>query len=186
MANARRFEIFLVAPPGLEDVLCAEVGAKGFNSPKAVPGGVTIRGGRPEVWRANLWVRGAGRVLAVLASFRAQHLDELKREARKVAWGEVLRPDVAFRVEATCTKSRIYHSGAAAERIETAIREALGPPPSPNAQVIVRARIEHDLCTLSVDTSGEPLHKRGHKAAVAKAPIRETLASLLLSQCGYD
>jgi putative N6-adenine-specific DNA methylase len=186
MSKDGRFGIFLATAPGLEDVLCAEVRAKGFNSAKAVPGGVTIRGGWPEVWRANLWVRGAGRVLAVLASFRAPHLEELKREARKVAWGEVLRPDVAFRVEATCAKSRIYHSGAAAERIETAIRDALGAPSSPNAQVLVRARIEHDLCTLSVDTSGEPLHKRGHKAAVAKAPMRETLASLLLSQCGYD
>jgi putative N6-adenine-specific DNA methylase len=93
---------------------------------------------------------------------------------------------VAFRVEATCAKSRIYHSGAAAERVETAIREALGAPPSPNAQVLVRARIEHDLCTLSVDTSGEPLHKRGYKVAVARAPMRETLASLLLRQCGYE
>jgi putative N6-adenine-specific DNA methylase len=185
MSRDGRFEIFLAAPPGLEETLCAEVRAKGFNSPKAVAGGVTIRGGWPEVWRANLWVRGAGRVLAVLASFRAEHLDELRREARKVPWGQVLRPDVAFRVEATCAKSRIYHSGAAAERVEAAIRETLGAPPSPNALVLVRARIEHDVCTLSVDTSGEPLHKRGYKSAVAKAPMRETMASLFLAQCGF-
>ncbi len=182
----RRFEIFLAAPPGLEDVLCAEVRSKGFNSPRAVPGGVTIKGAWPEVWRANLWVRGAGRVLAVLASFRVLHLAELAALARKVPWGEVLRRDVPFRVEATCTKSRIYHSGAAAERIEAAIRDALGAPSAPEAGVLVRARIEHDTCTLSVDTSGEPLHKRGAKAAVGKAPMRETMASLLLMQCGFS
>ena len=173
-------------------MLCAEVRSKGFNSPRAVPGGISVRGGWPEVWRANLWVRGAGRVLAVLASFRALHLAELKTQARKVPWAEVLRPDVPFRVEATCSKSRIYHSGAAAERVETAIREALGAPhppeapPPPDSPILVRARIDHDLCTLSVDTSGEPLHKRGAKAAVGKAPMRETLASLLLRQCGFD
>jgi putative N6-adenine-specific DNA methylase len=192
MTRDGRFEIFLATAPGLEDVLCAEVRSKGFNSPRAVPGGITVRGGWPEVWRANLWVRGAGRVLAVLASFRALHLAELKAHARKVPWSEVLRPDVPFRVEATCSKSRIYHSGAAAERIEAAIREALGAPHPPEAPppadslILVRARIDHDLCTLSVDTSGEPLHKRGAKAAVGKAPLRETLASLLLRQCGFD
>jgi putative N6-adenine-specific DNA methylase len=186
MNKDRRFEIFLATVPGLEEVLCAEVRCKGFNSPRAVPGGVTIRGGWPEVWRANLWVRGAGRVLAVLASFRVLHLPELKTDARKVPWAQVLRPDVPFRVEATCAKSRIYHSGAAAERIEAAIRETVGATPSPEAPVLIRARIERDECTLSVDTSGEPLHKRGYKEAIAKAPMRETLASLFLRQCGYD
>jgi putative N6-adenine-specific DNA methylase len=194
MTRHLRFEIFLATVPGLEEVLCAEVRAKGFNSPRAVPGGVSIKGGWPEVWRANLWIRGAGRVLAVLASFRALQLAELQSRAAQVPWREVLRHDVAFRVEATCSRSRIYHSGAAAQRIETAIREALGAPAPPDAPgpahvvapVLIRARIEHDQCTLSVDTSGEPLHKRGYKQAVGKAPMRETLASLLLRRCGFD
>ena len=56
---------------------------------------------------------------------------------------------------------------------------------APDAQVRVRVRIERDVCTLSVDTSGEPLHKRGYKAAVARAPMRETMAALLLSRCGF-
>jgi putative N6-adenine-specific DNA methylase len=186
MTKIPRFEIFLTVVPGLEEVLCAEVRSKGFNSARAVPGGVAIKGGWPEVWRANLWVRGAGRVLAVLASFRALHLAELKTRTRQVAWGDILRPDVPFRVEASCSKSRIYHSGAATERVEAAVRETLGAAASPQAQVVVRARIDRDLCTLAVDTSGEPLHKRSYKEAVGKAPMRETTASLILRQCGYD
>jgi putative N6-adenine-specific DNA methylase len=186
MTPRRRFDIFLATAPGLEELLCAEVRSKGFNSPRVVPGGVSIKGEWPEVWRANLWVRGAGRVLAVLASFPALRLDELKARARQVPWDEVLRPDVPFRVEATCTKSRIYHSGAAAERVEAAIRDALGAPSAPEAPVLVRVRIEHDLATLAVDTSGEPLHKRGYKQAVARAPMRETMASLFLRHCGFD
>ena len=186
MTKDQDFEIFLATAPGLEPVLCAEVRGKGFRQPKPVPGGVTVRGGWPEVWRANLWIRGAGRVLARIDSFRVVYLAQLDHRARRVPWASVLRPDVPFRVEATCAASRIWHSGAAAERIATAIRETLGAPQAAEGGILVRARIEHDLCTISVDTSGEPLHKRGYKEAVNPAPMRETLASLFLYQCGYD
>lgn len=180
------FEIFLVTTPGLEEALCAEVKGKGFKRPKPVPGGVVIQGGWPEVWRANLWIRGAGRVLARIGSFRAGHLAQLDKNARSVPWAAVLRADVPFRVDVTCHKSRIFHTKAAAERIETAIRETIGAPCDPENGLLVKARIEKDLCTLSVDTSGEALHKRGYKEAVNQAPMRETMASLFLRQCGYD
>jgi putative N6-adenine-specific DNA methylase len=186
MTKSENFDIFLATFPGLESALCAEVRTKGFKQPKPVPGGAIIKGGWPEVWRANLWLRGAGRVLARLDSFRVDHLAQLAGRARCVAWDKVLRPDRPFRVEATCIKSRIYHSDAAAERIAGAIKSVLGAPHSPNADIVVMARIERDLCTMSVDTSGEPLHKRGYKEAVNQAPIRETMAALFLQQCGYN
>ena len=186
MTTDSDFEIFLVAAPGLEKMLFAEARAKGFASARYVPGGVTMRGGWADVWRANLEIRGAGRVLARIDSFKVLHLADLDKRARKVAWGDVLRRDVPFRVEVTCAKSRIYHSDAAAERIERAIRVELGAPHSDEAEVTIRARIDHDICTISVDTSGELLHKRGHKEAVNAAPMRETMASLFLRQCGYD
>ncbi len=185
MTPTQDFEIFLAAAPGQEALLAAEVRGKGFKQPKAVPGGVVLKGGWPEVWRANLWLRGAGRVLARLDSFHVLHLAQLDGRARQVPWASVLRPDVPFRVEASCSKSRIYHSDAAAQRIETAIRETLGAPQSDAAEVVVRVRIDHDLCTISIDTSGEALHRRGYKLAVNPAPMRETMASLFLQQCGY-
>jgi putative N6-adenine-specific DNA methylase len=186
MTKETDFEIFLVASPGMEAVLCAEAKDRGFTPATLVKGGVTVRGGWPEVWRANLELRGASRVLARIGAFRAFHLAQLDKRARRMAWGDVLRPDVPFRVEASCTGSRIYHSGAAAQRIEKAIREELGAPVSSEAEICIKARIDDDLCTIGVDTSGDSLHKRGHKEAVAKAPMRETLASLFLRQCGYD
>jgi putative N6-adenine-specific DNA methylase len=179
-------EIFLVCPPGLETVLCTEVQALGFIGPKQVVGGVLVRGGWPEVWRANLEIRGATRVLARIGSFHAGHLAQLDKLARKFPWGQFLRPDVPVQIEVTCKKSRIYHAGAAAQRIETAIREELGAPISPDAALCIKARFEDNLCTVSIDTSGESLHKRGHKEAIAKAPMRETMASMFLRQCGYD
>ncbi len=186
MITDGELEIFLVASPGLEAALCDEAKANGFAQATQVKGGVTVRGGWSEVWRANLEIRGASRVLARIGAFRAFHLAQLDKRARRLAWGEILRPDVPFRVEASCGASRIYHSGAAAQRIETAIREELGAPVSPDAEICIKARIDDDMCTIAVDTSGEPLHKRGFKEAVAKAPMRETMASLFLRQCGFD
>jgi putative N6-adenine-specific DNA methylase len=190
MTSPDSFDIFLTTFPGLEPTLAAEIRGKGFRQPKPVPGGVVIQGGWPEVWRANLWIRGAGRVLARLDHFHVTHLAQLDLRARHVPWAGVLRPDIPFRVEATCSGSALYHSGAVEQRIATAIRETLGAPEAPAGgipdAVTVMARVEHDRCTISLDTSGAPLHKRGYKEAVNPAPLRETMASLFLLACGYD
>lgn len=183
--NASRFEIFVSVAPGLESALVAEMSELGFASGRAETGGVTIEGSWPDAWRANLDIRGAAHVLVRLDSFRVDHLADLDRLARQMPWSKVLRRDVPVRVEATCRRSRIYHSGAAAERFERALREELGATVSREADVVVKVRLDHDICTVAIDTSGEPLHRRGHKEAVAKAPMRETLAALFLRQCGY-
>ena len=179
------FEIFLVAPPGLEPHLAQEARAAGFD-PVPQTGGVAIRGGWDEAMRANLTLRGAVRVLVRFASFRAMHLAQLDKRARKVDWAAILRADVPVKVEAVCRASRIYHHKAAAQRIGRAIHETIGAPLAEDAPVRVLARIDDDLCTLSVDTTGEPLHRRGHKEAVGKAPLRENMAAMFLAECGFD
>ncbi len=185
MNNEPVFEIFLVATPGLEAPLAAEATELGWQ-PVTSAGGVTIHGGWRDVWRANLWLRGATRVLARVGSFRALHLAQLDKRARKFPWAEVLRRDLPVRVETTCKASRIYHAGAATQRIERAITEELGAPLADDAAIVVKVRIEDDLVTISLDTTGESLHKRGHKEAVAKAPMRETMAAMFLREMGYD
>ncbi len=191
MPAAAPFEIFLAAPPGLEALLRDEAADLG-SRPRAVPGGVIFQGDWPDVWGANLQVRGAGRVLARIASFRALHLAQLDKRARKLPWGDTLRADVPVRIDVTTHKSRIYHAGAARGRIARAIVETLGAPVvepgSANAAedaLSLKVRIDDDLCTVSVDTSGAPLHRRGHKQEVNAAPMRETLAALFLRACGY-
>ena len=181
------FEIFLACAPGLEPLLADEARGLGWDA-APVPGGVVFAGGWPDVWRANLELRGATRVLARIGSFRAMHLAQLDKRARRFGWAAVLRPDVPVRVDVTCRASRIYHAGAARERIARAIAEELGAPVVEGADpaaVTLKVRIEDDLVTISVDTSGESLHKRGHKEAVAKAPMRETLAAMFLRDCGF-
>ncbi|MBE1284048.1 MAG: class I SAM-dependent RNA methyltransferase [Rhodobacteraceae bacterium] len=185
MSTPDTFELFFTGTPGLEEVLRDEARDHGFPDPRVIPGGVVTRGDWDAVWRANLVLRGATRVLVRIGSFRVFHLAQLDKRARKFPWAESLRPDVPLRVEVTCRKSKIYHAKAAAQRFERALSEELGAQIDPKAALCLKIRIEDDLCTISIDTSGESLHKRGHKAAVGKAPMRETLAALFLRQAGY-
>jgi putative N6-adenine-specific DNA methylase len=179
-----QFEIFLVGTPGLEPCLEAEARDAGFAVRGVVPGGVTLTGGWRDVMRANLELRCAGRVLARVASFKAMNLPQLHERTEGVDWAALLRPDVPVRVDATCKASKIYHQGAVAERVGHAIARQTGVQIGPDG-VSIKVRIEQNRVTISVDTSGEPLHRRGHKVAVGKAPIRETLAALFLRECGY-
>lgn len=180
-------QIFAITLPGMEETLAAQAREAGFDVAGTIPGGVSLTGGWPDIWRANLELRGATRILMRLGSFMAFHLAQLDKRARKFPWGDTLRRDVPVKVQvATSRKSKIYHAGAATDRIEKALRESAGIPVCPEARVTLKVRIDDNRVTISVDTSGEPLHKRGHKEAVGKAPMRETLAALFLRQCGFD
>jgi putative N6-adenine-specific DNA methylase len=185
MDTPQTFEIFLVTVPGLESVLCEEALERGFAGAVAVPGGVTFQGGWPDVWRANLVLRGATRVLARIGGFLAFHLAQLDKRSRKFPFGELLRKDIPLRVQVTTKASKIYHAGAATQRIETALTDTHGLTLDPEATLVLKVRIDDNNVLFSLDTSGESLHKRGHKEAVGKAPMRETLAALMLRQAGY-
>ncbi|QXT39913.1 THUMP domain-containing class I SAM-dependent RNA methyltransferase [Gymnodinialimonas ceratoperidinii] len=178
-------EIFLVAVPGLEGPLAAEAAALGFAGVKQVPGGVVCSGDLAEAARANVVLRCAVRVLLRVAEFRVMHLAQLDKRAKKVAWTEVLQAGVPVRVEAVCRRSKIYVNKAAVQRIAGGL-EAAGIPVAKEAAITVKARIDDDLCTISVDTTGEALHRRGHKEFVGKAPMRETMAAGFLAEKGFD
>ena len=189
-----KFEIFLVTLPGLEEWLIAEVREQGFKNPAVISGGVLIQGGWPEVWRANLVLRGASKVLVRIGEFRAHHLAQLDKHARNFRWGDFLTPNEnntghKVKVEvSTNRKSEIYHSGAAEERIERAIHEEFGAPIAgrlEDAAILIKVRIARNLVIISLETSGTALHKRGHKQAMGKAPLRETIAAMSLRACGY-
>lgn len=178
--------LWLVAPPGLEPVVAAEARAAGFSVLSQGSGGVEVAGGLAQAMRANLHLATPVRVLWRIGSFRAPHLAMLDKRARRFPWSDHLRADVPVRVEATVRASRIWHAGAAAQRLETAIAETLGAPVGPQAALAVKARIEDDLVTLSLDTSGAGLWQRGWRPETGKAPLRETLGAAFLRQAGWD
>lgn len=189
MTDQSEFEIFLATPPGLETFLLEEVKQAKFKRAEAVRGGVTIWGDWNEVWRANLTLRGASKVLARIGGFRAFHLAQLDKRSRKFPWGDTLASGHIVKVEVvTNRKSKIYHAGAAIQRIERAIAEEFGATIATSmeeAEIVIKTRIDDNNVQFSVDTSGEGLHKRGHKQAMGKAPMRETMAALLLRACNY-
>lgn len=189
------FEIFLTTPPGLEPYLLQEVQEAGFKRPvrrsaKSVRGGVLLLGDWHAVWWANLTLRGASKVLVRCGGFRAFHLAQLDKRARKYPWGEILGKGHKIKVEAfTNRKSKIYHAGAAVERIERAISEEFDASVAASmaeADIVIKARIDDNNVEFSIDSSGEGLHKRGHKQAMGKAPLRETMAASILRACEYD
>ena len=180
---------FAIAAPGLEPLLedeLKELGIKG----KAVPGGVEWNGSESSVAIANLWSRIASRVVVRIGEFSARTFFELERHAKKVEWQKYLGPDTAVQFRVTAKKSKLYHTGAITQRLQEAIARQLkrdvviaGSAEDEDADVsaqIFIVRVERDQFTISADTSGALLHRRGYRQAVAKAPLRETLAAAML------
>jgi len=184
----RARDLFVVAAPGLEAVVAAEIASILPTAElRPAPGGVELRAGDPELCLLNLRLRAASRVLARIAEVRASSFSELHRRAARLPWEEYLRPGTPVVIRATAKRSRLYHTGGIAERLVKGIHERLGSEPpllaetdaSPNAQRLI-ARLLRDRLTLSVDASGELLHRRGYRRATAKAPLRENLAAAIL------
>ena len=197
--QANQREYFAVTAPGLAQFCAAELAQHGLLVGKAsdaiTPGGVSFLGDRSVLYRANLHLRTASRILVRLGEFHAENFDQLRSRAALLSWEQFLRAGQPVDLRVTCHKSRLYHSGAVAERVVAAIGARLGSPPAiqktdeeseeAGAQLIV-VRLFQDTCTISVDASGALLHRRGYRQATAKAPLRETLAAALLLASGWD
>ena len=188
MPADRSLHCFAVAAPGLEPLVADELRGLQPRCPLELaepePGGVGFRTDRRGLYAANLQLRIASRVLVRVGTFHASAFHELERHAARLPWAEFTAPGqpVAFRV--TSRKSRLYHQDAVAERLLAA---AAAPPASeagatPQEFVV---RLFRDECTVSADASGEPLHRRGYRLAVGKAPLRETLAAAMLAGSGW-
>ena len=198
-AHTDSFDCFAVVAPGLETLALAEAVALGL--PARIEeggGGLTWRGDLRSVLLGNVGLRIASRVLVRVASFEARAFVELERQARRIPWERMVGPSGAVRFRVTCRKSRLYHSDAVAQRLGDAVLRAVpgatiarakgadeDTDPDDEAQLFV-VRMIHDRCTVSADTSGALLHRRGWRQATAKAPLRETLAAALMAASGWD
>lgn len=179
--------LFVACKPGLEPILAQELVALGVTEPSPVSGGVELVADGAMVMRINLRSGVATHVLVRIGEVEARHFSALVKRVRKLPWTDLLAPRTRTTVRATCRRSKLYHSGAVAQRIEEAVTEALGGPGDPEGpQVELVARMDRDRCTISLDTSGEALHRRGWRLQTAKAPLREDLAHALLLASGWD
>ena len=195
-----QLECFAVVAPGLEQLALAEARALGIPAElQDKGGGLAWTGDVRSVLRANAGLRIASRVLVRLASFQARSFAELERHARQVAWGRMLGPGGSARFRVTSKKSRLYHTDAIAQRLADALVRAVPGArvedataagddeahAAEDAQLFV-IRVHRDHVTVSADSSGDLLHRRGYRQQTAKAPLRETLAAALIAASRWD
>jgi len=190
---------FAVTAPGLESLCAAELRGLGIRA-TGDDGGVEWDGSLESVARANLWLRTASRVLVRVAEFRATAFYELELHAKRIPWDRFVAAGSSVEFRVTCRKSKLYHSDAVAQRFAQAVERRV-----PGVQIakpkavddddeaiettdrqLFVVRFLHDVCTVSVDSSGALLHRRGYRQQVAKAPLRETLAAAVLLGAGWN
>ncbi len=182
---------YAVTAPGVEDFCRQELVGLGLDSSglSVEVGGVTFAGRLVDCQRANLHLRTATRILMRIAAFSATNLRRLEKKAGDIAWELFLPAGHPPDVKVSSHRSRLYHTAAIARCIRDSMTRRLdgaGRPPAPVFPQTLFVRAVEDRFTLSLDSSGEPLYKRGLKAGPARAPIRETLAAAMLMAAGYD
>jgi putative N6-adenine-specific DNA methylase len=189
--NGRVRAYYAITPPGLEKVCHRELTDLGFSTEDmgVESGGATFTGRFVDCMKANLHLRTATRVLMRISSFSATNRRQLEKKVSKLSWELLLPARSLPLVKARSIKSRLYHTQAITESVLAGVISRTGEMPTDGCQGIHQTlfvRVVNDRVTLSLDSSGEPLYKRGVKKTAANAPIRETLAAAILKMAGYN
>lgn len=188
-------KIFAVCQPGLESILQEELQGLKLIEPsipvRSRAGGIEFIGNFQSIVLANLKFRTASRILVRVGEFSATGFPQLKRKIARLDWSPFLHESVPIQINISSKKSRLYHKGAIAQRVgevledQYNIQTAEGSKESEKSQSIF-IHVLRDRVTVSIDSTGTHLHKRGYRLAGAKAPVRETLAAAMLLSCGWD
>jgi putative N6-adenine-specific DNA methylase len=183
---------FATTAKGVESVLAGELSRLGARAVVVKTGGVAFSGDRELLYRANLWLRSASRVLVPLAEFMCVSERELYDTLRQVPWHAHLTPEMTLAVDANVRDSILTHSHYAALRVKDAIvdsiRDRVGARPSVDTRdpdVRVNVRLFRNHCTVSLDASGTSLHERGYRKEGGAAPLKETLAAAIVALSGW-
>jgi putative N6-adenine-specific DNA methylase len=192
LSSSRSEAFFASAPRGLEQLLLQEVTLLGGSEAAAVPGGVGFTGDWTACYRVNYWSRIASRVLWRIAQFDYKSEHDLYAAVKAIDWLRYFKVERTLRVNVTAQKSPLKSLEFATLRIKDAVcdrfRDALGRRPDVNRadpDVRIHAFLEGTRATLYLDTSGEPLFKRGWRHGVADAPLRENLAAGIIMLTGW-
>ncbi len=191
--NETTFPLTAKTFAGLEDVLAGELKDIGALNIQIINRGVSFQGNVEIMVKANYLCRTALRILKPIASFTVNDDQDLYAGAMKIEWPDVFRIDQTFNVSANVFHSQLNHSHYVALKTKDAIvdrfREKTGKRPwvgRTEADIFIDVHISHDVCTISLDGSGESLHKRGYRIAADKAPISEVLAAGMIKLTGWQ
>ena len=154
-------------------------------------GGATFEGSYQDAFRANLWLRTCDRIMRVMAQFEARSFEELFQGIKKIEWEKMLPEDARFPIRAKCVKSQLMSPSDVQKIAKRAMVERLKGAygaewfSETGALFQIDISIRDDIATVCVDSSGEPLSKRGYRTWNGEAPLRETLAAALVLQSGW-
>ena len=181
-----KLELIATATFGLEAVVKREIEALGYKIIRSEDAKITYMGDERAIARSNLWLRSADRVLLKMGEFKALEFEDLFQQTKAVAWEDIIPADGKFTVTGTSVKSKLHSVPACQSIVKKAIVERLGSFycidrfEETGAEYIVKVTILKDRVTLTIDTSGTGLHKRGYRVCDVAAPIKETLAAAMV------
>ena len=191
----REHTFFAATPPGFEPICLSEllklppVAGKA----RAIPGGVEFDGRLETCWHANLNLHTASRILMRIRAFKSSNFRQFEKKVSDIPWELYLQPGSLLNVHVTTKHCRLHHSGAISEKFQQAVTHRLSgvDPDEKNSEVAsihqnIFVRGIDDRFSVSIDSSGDLLYKRGLKQHAGKAPLRETLAAAALLLAGYD
>ncbi len=186
------FKIIAKTFQGLEEVLAQELDKLGASNVKAGNRMVSFTGDQEMLYRANFCLRTAVKVLKPIKEFRATDADEVYEVAKQVPWDEYMDVKQTILVDSVVFSENFRHSKFVAYRVKDAIadyfRDKTGERPNvsiSNPDIRVNVHISESLVTLSLDSSGESLHKRGYRKASGAAPLNEVLAAGMIQLAGW-
>lgn len=178
---------------GLEDLLAKELTELGATEIKTMRRGVACEATKEVMYKINLWSRTALRVMMPIATFTVKNEDDLYEQTRKIEWHKIISNNKTFAIDHVVFSNLFKHSGYLALKTKDAIvdqiRSVTGERPYINPQhpnILVNLHVANDTVTLSVDSSGEPLNRRGYRIGVHPSPINEVLAAGMLMLSGWN
>jgi 23S rRNA (guanine2445-N2)-methyltransferase / 23S rRNA (guanine2069-N7)-methyltransferase len=177
----------------MENLLTSELQSLGIENIKATMAGVAFQGNLETAYRACLWSRTANRILLVLNTFTVKSQDDLYRGVQEINWFEHINPEDSFAVSFSAKNSEAInntHFGAlkVKDAIVDQMRAAFNVRPSINTEqpsIRINVYLQGETAQLSLDLSGESLHRRGYRDVNIKAPMKENLAAAMLLRCGW-
>lgn len=181
-----KLELIATATFGLEAVVKREIQNLGYKIIKSEDAKITYMGDERAIVRSNLWLRSADRVLLKMGEFKAYTFEELFQQTKAIPWEELIPIDGKFTVTGTTVKSKLYAISSVQSIVKKAIVERMKEYycvdhfEESGAAYTVKVTLLKDNVTLTIDTSGAGLHKRGYRICDVAAPIKETLAAAMV------
>lgn len=188
----KEFKMIAKTFKGLEEVLAGELVELGANNVQLERRAVSFTGDKRLLYRANLCLRTASRVLVPITTFKAGDADAVYEQVKQIDWAQYMTLQTGFQIDATVYSDTFRHSRYVTYRVKDAIvdwwNEKEGKRPNvklSNPDLSLNVHIANETVTLSLDSSGESLHKRGYRVANTEAPINEALAAGMLLMAGW-